>query len=390
MKTETIRFTRIVLKNWKNFVDADVNLARRMFLVGPNAVGKSNFLDAFRFMRDLSIEGGGLAKAVEWRNGMTGVRSLFARQDPSVRIAVTMAPESGVEFTYDLSFKQRSKNDATPVVVRERVTRRDTAGETEIKLRDEKTESDKGVLTQTALQQVSENRGFRNLVAFFSSVSYLHLVPQLLREEQEPHRLGSAPDHYGRDLLVQIRDTQKKMRNARLKRIGDVLKKVVSHLADLEFVEDERTRRPHLRARYEHWRPHGAYQDERQFSDGTLRLIGLLWSLQDKAAPLLLEEPELSLNTAIVRQLAPFIHRAQRDGGGRQVLLSTHSEQILEDDGISPEEILLVKPASEGSEIVSGANHSEIAELMRNGVLAGEAVRSRGGSQLSLFDEGAA
>jgi len=60
----TLRFTHLELKNWKNFTHADVDLANRVFLVGPNAIGKSNFLDAIRFPRDLVTEGGGLRQAV--------------------------------------------------------------------------------------------------------------------------------------------------------------------------------------------------------------------------------------------------------------------------------------------------------------------------------------
>ena len=53
------RFAQIELKNWKNFTQVSVALTDRMFIVGPNASGKSNFLDAFRFLRDLVLEGGG-------------------------------------------------------------------------------------------------------------------------------------------------------------------------------------------------------------------------------------------------------------------------------------------------------------------------------------------
>lgn len=45
-----MKITRIELRNWKNFKKVDAELSGRMFLVGPNASGKSNFLDAFRFM----------------------------------------------------------------------------------------------------------------------------------------------------------------------------------------------------------------------------------------------------------------------------------------------------------------------------------------------------
>ena len=53
--------SHIKMKNWRNFRNVDTPLGRRMFLVGANASGKSNFLDALRFLRDIAkTEGGGL------------------------------------------------------------------------------------------------------------------------------------------------------------------------------------------------------------------------------------------------------------------------------------------------------------------------------------------
>lgn len=75
-----MRFERLELKNWKNFPSVDVKLASRVFLVGPNAIGKSNLLDAIRFLRDLVLDGGGLAKAVQLRGGMKSVRSLHSHR----------------------------------------------------------------------------------------------------------------------------------------------------------------------------------------------------------------------------------------------------------------------------------------------------------------------
>jgi predicted ATP-binding protein involved in virulence len=42
-----LRFSNLQLKNWKNFAFCNVAVGRRAFLVGPNAAGKSNFLDVF-------------------------------------------------------------------------------------------------------------------------------------------------------------------------------------------------------------------------------------------------------------------------------------------------------------------------------------------------------
>lgn len=387
-----MRFTRVELTNWKNFPTANVALASRIFLVGPNATGKSNFLDALRFLRDLVSEGGGLAKAMSLRGGISKVRSLYARQNTEVAVQVTVQSDDGSGWRYQLAFSHHSLKRPIPVVVREKVERLLIGDRTESLLErpDSADRSDRERLTQTAIQQVTANQDFRELVEFFRDISYLHLVPQLLREEQAPRSDEIGPDPFGRDLLDRVRNTSPTQRRARLGRIERVLKVVAPQLEKLTL-EIDKHGRPHLQGKFKHWRPHGAYQNETQLSDGTLRLIGLLWALQDKTGPLLLEEPELSLHTAIVRQLAPFIARAQRSGHGRQVILSTHSESLLMDAGIASEEVLLVQPADEGSKIVESASVDQIVKLMQSGIPASEAILPRTETrQMTLFDKSAA
>lgn len=383
-----LRFTKIELRNWKNFTRVSASVADRVFIVGPNASGKSNFLDSLRFLRDLVLEGGGLAKAVALRDGLSKVRSLFARgvsTDVMVKVHV-MNGEDG--WIYELAFTHRSSKDQTPIVKRERVDRITEGGQLENLLNrpDDQDRADREQLTQTAIQQVNRNGKFRDLAEFFRSVLYLHLVPQLVREGQAPRSGNIGPDQYGRDLLDRIRNTVPKIRNARLKRIQKVIELVATPLEDLSFLQDEHGR-PHLQVKFKHWRPQGAYQNETQFSDGTLRLIGLLWALQERAGPLLLEEPELSLHGAIVRKLGPFIHRAQRAGNGRQVILSTHSDELLMDPGIAADELVLVQPAEEGSKVFVGASIKQVSQLMNAGIPASEALMPRTAApQLDRFD----
>ncbi|MCP5117865.1 MAG: AAA family ATPase, partial [bacterium] len=75
-----MRFTGIHVANWRNFTNVDVDLQRRVFLVGANASGKSNLLDMFRFLRDIAAVGGGFQRAVSSRGGVTKLRCLFARR----------------------------------------------------------------------------------------------------------------------------------------------------------------------------------------------------------------------------------------------------------------------------------------------------------------------
>jgi len=77
-----MRITGVSLANWRNFKNLDVRIGPRLVVVGANATGKSNFLDAFRFMRDVAArDGGGLASAVKRRGGFGKVRCLFARRN---------------------------------------------------------------------------------------------------------------------------------------------------------------------------------------------------------------------------------------------------------------------------------------------------------------------
>ena len=153
------------------------------------------------------------------------------------------------------------------------------------------------------------------------------------------------------------------------------------------FNRDEMTGLPHLEARYAHWRPQGAWHREDQFSDGTLRLIALLWSLLEGDSLLLLEEPELSLNDAIVRQIPLMIDRVKRQAKyRRQTLITTHSEAMLS-NSIDASAILLVIPTDDGSQI-RGATGEEVA-MLATGLSPAEVLlpkaRPQGLGNLGLF-----
>ncbi|MBX3659725.1 MAG: AAA family ATPase [Ramlibacter sp.] len=377
--SQIVRFTQLELKNWRNFTAVNVKLSRRMFIVGPNAIGKSNLLDVFRFLREVAAEGGGLATAVKNRRGVSKLRSLHYRAPASsdIEIGVEVIASDDSAWRYKLAFnKSEKKFGAGAVVTHEHVWKKAATDEKWSQIVDRPSAADKAdpkLLTQTWLQQVTQNQPFRELAEFLASVSYLHLVPQLIREEQRPAEESLGADAFGRDLLSRIRSTPIKTKEARLERIRRVLATAVPNLTELELVPDENNN-PHLQAKFKHWRGPAAKQDEREFSDGTLRLIGLLWALQERSGPLLLEEPELSLHTALVRQLAPFIARAQRTAGGRQAFISTHSDELMSDEGIGPNEILLVRSAAEGSQVVHGADIAEIRIALEAGLTAADIV----------------
>ena len=352
-----MRITKIELKNWLNYQKLDTGeLGDRVFIIGPNAAGKSNLLEVLRFLRDVAQpagkkpQGGGLQNAVtEMRGGLSKLRCLNARKDTEVRLCITLSSAEGVEWVYDLGFKGEGKANNRIAVSREVVTKN---GKMLCNRPDEKDKLDPEQLTQTRLELTNANAEFRELSHFFSETTYLHLVPQLLKYGSKIGGNVIESDPFGQGFLQRIAASGEKTRDARLRRIQKALDTVVPQFKGLQFVQDKVTGLPHLEANFTHWRPTGAWQRENQLSDGTLRLIGLLWSLMEGNSLLLLEEPELSLNEEIVRHLPKVIRRIQaQNKTARQVFITTHSEALLSDRSIPPEEVLRLATTPDGTEI---------------------------------------
>jgi predicted ATPase len=384
--------TRLRLKNWRNFRDVDVPLGPRAYIIGANAAGKSNLLDVFRFMRTVAQrEGGGLQKALKDRGGMSKLRSLHARSDPEVRIDVEISesPDSNEPtWRYVLAFKTEGKGQQRVLVSEERV---EQLGQQLLMRPQPEDVADKERLTQTHLEQTNNNQAFRALADFFSATTYLHLVPQLLKHAGDIGSRVLDNDPFGQGLLQRIAKTQSKTRDSRLRRINRALAQAVPLFSELRFVQDAISGLWHLEANFKHWRVNGAWQREDQFSDGTLRLIGLLWALQEGDGVLLLEEPELSLNDGIVEHIPLLVDRVLRDRKkgtlARQVLISTHSEALLTEVP-DPSSVLTIEPGNNGS-LVRTPSAAE-TQSMEHGLNPAEVLlpktRPRSLEQLGLFE----
>jgi predicted ATPase len=379
--------SRIKLKNWKNFRDAEANLRDRVFIIGPNASGKSNLLDVLRFLRDLAKpEGGGLQKAVNQRGGVTKLRCLAARREPDILVEVDLAenPDEKPIWTYSLSFKSEGTGRQRVIVNEERVIEVSTGKEL-LSRPDNDDRRDRERLTQTHLEQINTNRKFRPVVEFFSKITYLHLVPQLLRFPEQISLNKLEDDPFGQAFLERIAGTHRRTRDARLRVIEQALRVCVPQMRNLEFAEERG--HPHLQAIYEHWRPDAGKQREDQFSDGTLRLLGIMWMLLDGDSTLLMEEPELSLNEEIVAQIPALISRVQRKAKHRrQVFLTTHSKSMLGQSGIDAREVLLLKPEQNGTLIVS--HEERDIEMIKAGLTPAEVFlsKSKPSSQFTQID----
>jgi len=382
--------TRLSLKNWRNFKKVDIHLRDRVYLIGPNASGKSNLLDVMRFLRDVAkAEGGGLQKAVKDRGGLTKLRCLLARNDPeiSIKIEVSEKIDTGPLWRYTLGFRSEGKGQQRVLVSQEKVENM-VSGKVLLERPNASDQTDKDLLTQTHLEQINTNKKFRGLADFFANVTYLHLVPQLLKHAEQLGGYRMEDDPFGQAFLERIAKTTEKTQQARLRKIEDVLKICVPNMRNLRFKRDDIKGTPHLEALYKHWRPDAGWQREDQFSDGTLRLLGIMWSLLEGDSLLLLEEPELSLNEDIVRQIHQLLWRMQRQAKyRRQVFVTTHSEALLEDQSIDAREVVRLEPTKDGT--VAHETTEEEQTLVAAGYTVAEVLlpktRPEKVDQLNLF-----
>jgi predicted ATPase len=346
-----MRFTRLKLSCWRNFLEAEVAMTRRVFIYGPNAAGKSNLVDALRFLQEVAAPGGGLRRAVERRRGVGAIRALHAPADSGVGVEIEAEIE-GERWRYELVF--RADKLGHPVVRREVVRR----GRSKVLSRPTADDRhDPHRLTQTHLEQAHASGAFRPLARFLAAVDYTNMVPQIVRGEIGAGGRDGAWGSLGGGLVGAIAREDPRHRKARLGRVQQALRVVLPQFDEIAFVTDE-LGAAHLRARHRHWQA-GSWQQEEQFSDGTLRLLAALWAMSAGATPLILEGPEQALHEEVVRQFPALITHMPTQTE-RQVIVTTHATSMLQGASVEPEEIILVTPAKDDTMVRTGAQDSEL------------------------------
>jgi predicted ATPase len=358
------------LVNWRNFKKVELLIGGRLFVVGPNGSGKTNLIDALRFLQDISRPKGGLQVALDDRQGLSHVRSLHARGSPNLDIEVTVEIEGEV-WCYSLSL---SGTKSTPFRIEKELVKR---GETTLLERPTpEDKKDNALRQQTHLEQQSQNSNFRVLKEMLTAITFVHVVPQIAKKaslQGDAVALREAP---GSDFIQQLAALEERKQNQLLRQIEKVLKIAVPKFKKLRVTRDKRTGAPHLEANYSHWRPQGGWQNEVEFSDGTLRLIGLFWAIYSGQGILVLEEPELSLHSEIVNKLPQILVKAARQNG-RQIIVSTHSTSVLDDEGIDPSEIAILSATNDATGVTLASDDKELVEETKAGLPLGASVAAR-------------
>jgi predicted ATPase len=372
-------------------------------LVGTNAVGKSNVIDSFRFLRDAVVYG--LDHAVSTRGGIGLIRQYSPSKPYQIRLRLE------IPQTFDFDQKTRvafyelriaSLEGGNYRIEREDLLWHDEIGQwttTEdgegkweahgintvavtrnadgtIALDDQKTDiklaEDRMVLgiPSTQLDQHFGRMGdpiYREISGFRFTAIY----PSTLRDPARPdtdRQLKENASNWA-SVLKALRQTTRGKKA--FDSIIEMMQVVMPQLLDVTVKGVGGYLVPKFRIKTKK----SAHEfDPLQLSDGTLRIFGILLALYQVPPPsfLALEEPEQTVNPGVLSMLADaFKEVSQRT----QIFLTSHSPHLI--DLFAPEQIRVVS-MEEGETVVSRVKKTQVEAVKERLISLSELMSAEG------------
>ena len=337
--------TRVVLNNYKSIKECSVPLGPLTFLVGQNGSGKSNFLDALRLVADgLNTS---LEHALRERGGINEVRRRSSGHPTHFGIRIEWVLSNGSTGIY--AFRVGSQKKGGFEVQREECRVFPPGGLAGSFFRVEC-----GVLKEADAKvspPASSDRlylvaaaglpAFRPLYDALSHMGFYNLNPEVIREPQPPDT-GEVLKRDGSNLASVLGLLEK---DGGVGRIVELLSKVVPGIQNIEIKHVGKKETLEFRQLV------GTNKDSWRFmaenmSDGTLRALGVLTALfqsskaSGKRIPLVgIEEPEAAVHPGAAGVLRDGLRAASEI---TQIIVTSHSPDLLDDKEISNEHILSV------------------------------------------------
>ncbi|MBK7877742.1 MAG: AAA family ATPase [Planctomycetes bacterium] len=378
-RTDGTFLTRVVLRDYKSIAECDVRLGPLTFLVGPNGSGKSNFIDALRFVRDFMV--GGLPSAFRARGGANEVVRRVRRPVESFAIELEFTAADGVECRYELEVA--CNEGRTERVRRERAWIQRKGGSEPWSRQFEDQIGFEAAKNPGGLSHVlrfGEEAGI--LHGALSAMSFYDPNPTVMREPIPRGASGEALESDGRNLGCVLEQMQR-TDPARFARINEYLRVLLPELLMAHGVPVGTEEAQWFTVQFLQRRPGSDLPtvfSSRNMSDGTLRILALLVGvIQESQGPrsrlVGLEEPESAVHPGAVAVLLDAVRSSSRTA---QILVATHSAEMLDDKEISADEILAVdfengrttiRPIGEAGRDVLNRRLYSVGELLRMGAL---------------------
>ena len=376
MKNSTF-ITRVILRNYKSIAACDVQLRPLMFLVGPNGAGKSNFLDSLRFVADALNSS--LDHAIRDRGGIDEVRRRSGGRPKyfSIRLDFTLSEGSTGHYAFRIGdfSRGRYKVQTEECVLwnGQRPTQEDyfyVENGTVIKTSAEVAPA--AAKDRLYLVNASGLREFRPVYEAFSRMGFYSLNLDKIKDLQAPDP-GDLLTRDGSNLASVFKQLSPSVKE----RIKEYLAAIVPSVDKIEarkygpkegLVFTQKVTKAKAPQRFL----------ANSMSDGTLRALAILVALfqgnnSPKKRVLLvgIEEPEGALHPAAAGVLLDALREA---AGQTQIIITSHSPDLLDDKDLDPESILAVD-APNGTTVIAGVNEAGRSVLRDRLYTTGELLR---------------
>ena len=338
--------TRIALRNYKSIAACDVRPAALSFLVGPNGCGKSNFLDALRFVAEalrFSLE-----HALRDRGGIPEVRRRSSGHPNhfGIRLDVQLPRAGGKTGRGWYAFRVAAKPGGRYSVQREECFVLGAEGHGSYKVADGK------VIDSTTpnppacasdrlyLVNMSGFDVFRPLYDALSGMGFYNLNPDAIRDLQSPDP-GELLKRDGSNLASVLSNLDGSRKTAVVDYLAAIAPGVTGVAARTMGTKLTLNFRQEVRGAKHPWRFLAS-----NMSGGTLRAFGVLVALfqsngtaMERCHLIGIEEPESALHPATAGVLIDSLTEAAQSA---QVIVTTHSADLLDNHAIPGISILAV------------------------------------------------
>jgi len=369
---------RVKIRNYKSIGKADVELGHLTILVGRNGSGKSNFLDALRFVAD-SLQTS-LDHAIKSRGGIDSVRRLSTGHPRNFAVAMEVLLPNWLTADYGFEITARQHGGFS---VRRELLRIQSA--TGAPVASYQVDSGKvveasvdnmppGFSDRLYLVTASGLSQFRGVYDTLAAMGFYNLNPDAMKELQGPdagellHRDGSNVA----SVIARLSMDQPRI----IERIQSYLSTIVPGITEVERAslgprETLQFKQRVVGSSYP-WKFFAS-----SMSDGTLRALGTLVAvtqLAERRNPVSLvgiEEPETALHPAAAGALMDALREA---ASHTQVLVTSHSPDLL--DQVNPDsDHLLAVISHEGTTMVAPIDTASLEAIRNHLYTPGELLR---------------
>lgn len=383
-----MKLTHIAITNWRNFAHIEFDLSSRLFVVGPNSSGKTNLLAALRFLSDVARLG--LAAASE---NWGGPERYFRSGTEKVSFGVTLESAENL-LSCTLSLRHDS-SDASSRVEEEVVYYREPQfpmySFAPMRGRGIDIDSQSFAVEPKAIVKTDEQARVKNGFYFslpdddtcfahegyvvqprqelrervrqmLAGIRYIHPNPKKMLERSDRY----DPDH-GTGFFQHVGRFSDQQLEAVVDRIRPIMAAAVPEIPNLSYQRMGLGTELVFYSDTPERGATGVYSHE-QFSEGTLRLLGLLFDLATLprgTSVVLIEEPETFLQASVVRSLPSLLAEVAMNRDV-QMVISTHSPELIDSELVLPSQVLMLRSENGETtgELLSQSNDPRIEAVV--------------------------